>query len=321
MFKQLSVYRYEVPTELDGVEHPNYKIFNFCTDFFFAENILSDHKPADPEKSQYYTLGLLPIDDNILIESTDSGKHDGFAMVTKVKRERFIKQSAVGYAIDKKIAEVEAFTGEKIEDEARYQIIDDVTAEMLAKAPVVPSQVSGFVTADGWIMVNANGKAAEEYISYLREVFGSLSCLPVAAHEEYPGDLELTFYSRRMLKNFVEFTEEQAKESPFNCTGDFKFSYKKEKITMSEADATTVADVLDRLDMFKLSFIGLQHENMTCRLTDKLELRSIKLIDLAYEPEDDEVAGLTAAYYRFYKKLLRDKFTELMMHIREEGSL
>lgn len=88
--------------------------------------------------------------------------------------------SAINRKLKPKLAEIERNEGRRPGGRERKRMRDDVIAEMLPNAAVATSSVGVMVFADGLIALDtASRGAAEQTISFLRGLYGSLPALPL----------------------------------------------------------------------------------------------------------------------------------------------
>ena len=93
----------------------------------------------------------------------------------------FEKKKLPASAIDRKLKEIERRDGVELRGRARKAARDEVIAQMLPNAPVTTSGVGVIVYPDGLIALNtASRGAAEQTISFLRGLYGSLPAVPLA---------------------------------------------------------------------------------------------------------------------------------------------
>lgn len=92
----------------------------------------------------------------------------------------FEKKKLPASAIDRKLKEVERRDGVELRGRARKAARDEVIAQMLPNAPVTTSGVGVIVYPDGLIALDtASRGVAEQTISFLRGLYGSLPAVPL----------------------------------------------------------------------------------------------------------------------------------------------
>lgn len=102
----------------------------------------------------------------------------------------FEKKKLPASAIDRKLKEIERRDGVELRGRARKAARDEVIAQMLPNAPVTTSGVGVIVYPDGLIALDtASRGVAEQTISFLRGLYGSLPAVPLAPAADPAGVL------------------------------------------------------------------------------------------------------------------------------------
>lgn len=102
----------------------------------------------------------------------------------------FEKKKLPASAIDRKLKEIERRGGIELRGRARKAARDEVITQMLPNAPVAASGVEVIIYPDGLIALNtASRGAAEQTISFLRGLYGSLPAVPLAPTVDPAGVL------------------------------------------------------------------------------------------------------------------------------------
>lgn len=139
--------------------------------------------PGTPEGAELATLspvgpmeltsvGLVPVNaEGDLCPTVEGALH---------LRVGFEKKKLPTSAIDRKLKEIERRGGIELRGRARKAARDEVIAQMLPNAPVATSGVEVIIYPDGLIALNtASRGAAEQTISFLRGLYGSLPAVPL----------------------------------------------------------------------------------------------------------------------------------------------
>lgn len=153
MFKNITFFKVpEFPGTPDGAE-------------------LSALSPVGP--MELTSVGLVPVNaEGDLCPAVDGVLH---------LRVGFEKKKLPTSAIDRKLKEIERRDGVELRGRARKAARDEVIAQMLPNAPVATSGVGVMIFADGLIALDtASRGAAEQTVSFLRGLYGSLPALPLA---------------------------------------------------------------------------------------------------------------------------------------------
>lgn len=102
----------------------------------------------------------------------------------------FEKKKLPASAIDRKLKEIERRDGVELRGRARKAARDEVITQMLPNAPVATSGVEVIIYPDGLIALNtASRGAAEQTISFLRGLYGSLPAVPLQSKVDPAGVL------------------------------------------------------------------------------------------------------------------------------------
>lgn len=149
--------------------------------------------PGTPEGAELATLspvgamdltsvGLVPVNaEGDLCPTVEGALH---------LRVGFEKKKLPASAIDRKLKEIERRGGIKLPRRARKAARDEVITQMLPNAPVATSGVEVIIYPDGLIALNtASRGVAEQTISFLRGLYGSLPAVPLAPTVDPAGVL------------------------------------------------------------------------------------------------------------------------------------
>lgn len=103
--------------------------------------------------------------------------------VTLAAEERILPGSAVNYALQKRLEEIERTEGRRLGGRARKRIKEDLIHDMLPKAAIRPRRSDAYIFADlGVIAVDVSTrKAGENVVSAIRQALGSFPALPLNA--------------------------------------------------------------------------------------------------------------------------------------------
>lgn len=109
----------------------------------------------------------------------------GFMLIRARQQERILPASVVRDAINEKTEEIEAAEARKVYKKEREQIKDEITQALMPRAFIRNSFTNAAIApAQGLIFIDASSsKKAEELLSTLREVLGSLPVRPVAVKQ------------------------------------------------------------------------------------------------------------------------------------------
>jgi recombination associated protein RdgC len=149
-----------------------------------VEAALGKHRSREPGPQEFATQGFVSpygrTDDRMTIRS---GSYVGFRYQA---RHRDLRPTSVNEAIAKEIDAITKDEGRKVGTRERKRIRDDVVNRMLPHAPVISSNVFGWLDPiNGWLVLDVRSRRnAEAVLSSLREAFGSFPAVPLAPDNE-----------------------------------------------------------------------------------------------------------------------------------------
>lgn len=324
MFKNLSMWMWDPKPDGEQAQSDTHLLAVTLMLPTMFESLLTDNPPVNPDHGQIKKSGLLPVDD-LIVKSCSEGENT-FLPLTQVIRERVIDKGAVKFEVAERVKHIFTMEGRRCGRKEVQSITEEVIESMLKDAPIREKRVFGIVTSTGKILVGATGKAAEEYINYIKSLFGE-------GHiRTWPADLAswnpnagfvtgfddviyLTDFARGVITQpDVQAFDEETKDF-FLSTSSFQFSGAKEKFAVVHAKEATIEDLSDRLKENRLDWIELAHRHAVFKLSADLTLKSIKLQDIEYTPDNDEETGLSAAYYRFYLNFFVNLFDTVVTEV------
>lgn len=289
MFKNLSVYRVDV----EKATRYNELLSNQP---LAIRGFESDNRPDYPGKQDSEKRGFVfppQLSEDDTIDPT--GLSRSFLPITQVNYIKAVDAAAVKCEVERKVKKIKAEEGRNVGRREKADIKDEIIQRLLPNAPVKQKNVQAFLTSDGYILIDATGKQAEEFLEHLRDALGSLPCRPF-------GEKELGGVTT-FVRNHLEFAYGNGMDvdTQFQMTGSFCLTIGLEKIAIQNCDeATMEEELLHRLTRHSFpKWCEFRTENATFRLTDAFQLKSIRL-ELEYEPENEDDGQLSAAWYRFY---------------------
>lgn len=326
MFKNLSMWMFDKAPDGEQAQSDTHSLREALSDYEVAKDLIADHPPVNPDHGQLKKSGLLHIDSLIIEQSLCAANR--FLPLTQVIRERVIDKGAVKFEVAERVKHIFTMEGRRCGRKEVQSITEEVIESMLKDAPIREKRVFGIVTSMGKILVGATGKAAEEYISYIKSLFGQghihvrpadmFSWNTELCVSEFEDELYLTQFARKIINQDPDTEHgngEDEDTSVFLSTNSFQFSGAKEKFAVVSASDSTVQDLLERINASYLDWIELAHEHCVFKLGADLTLKSIKLQDLEYTPDNDEEVGLSAAYYRFYMNFFLGLFDTIVREV------
>ncbi len=104
----------------------------------------------------------------------------GCLLMSVRRQERLLPSTVVAEALDERVAEIEGAEVRSVGRAERRRLRDQVLTEMLPRAFLRSRRVHAYLdTLAGWLVVDAaSDKAAEEVVSLLRQMLGSLPAKP-----------------------------------------------------------------------------------------------------------------------------------------------
>lgn len=313
MFKNLSVYRVDV----EKAGEYNCLVWGDSDRSFEEANA-----PRWPEKHDLQTRGFVFPPLSVTSQTIDSTGLTlrSFLPITQVNYIKAIDAAAVNCEVERKVKKIKAEEGREVGRKEKGGIKDEIIQRLLPNAPVKQKNVQAFLTSDGYILIDATGKQAEEFLEHLRDALGSLPCRPFAEKEV---DAVSLFIKNEIERHYFKDIESEG----LGVTGSFCFTIGgDEKITIQNGEEETISDQLfDRINSQYswAKWCEFRTENATFRLTDNFQLKAIKL-ELEYEPENEDDGQLSAAWYRFYLefflKLANDLRLAVGKYVHVDGS-
>jgi DNA recombination-dependent growth factor C len=287
MFKSLSVYK------LDPAKADSFIALLMDADQAVRDFEVDNH-PSWPGKQDLQTRGFVFPPGLNLQETVDpTGLSRSFIPITQVVYAKAIDGAAVNCEVERKVKEISRQEGRNIGRAEKQQIKEEIIFGLLPNAPVKAKHTKAFLTSDGYILIDATGKQAEDFTHHLREALGSLPCLPFAERE---ADGINTFVKTEIEKRYFD-----QDSSWLEATGSFCFTIGDENISIKNCDDDTMnGELFQRLQQHGfVKWCEFKTDNATFRLTDAFQLKSLKL-ELEYEPENEDEEQLSAAWYLFY---------------------
>lgn len=143
---------------------------------------LASKEHREPASQEISTYGFIPAFRNSLVEAVAAPRGE-YLLIAAKKTERILPGSVVRDAVQKKVAEIEAEQLRKVYKKERDQIKDDFIQEALPRAFLRHKVTHALIMpAEGLILVNCfSPSQAEDLLSTLREVLGSLPVRPVTS--------------------------------------------------------------------------------------------------------------------------------------------
>ncbi|ODV25939.1 MAG: recombination-associated protein RdgC [Rhodanobacter sp. SCN 68-63] len=135
-------------------------------------------------------------------------------------QDKILPASVVNGELQRKVQQITEQEGRKVGGRERKRIKEDLLNQLLPRAFVQESHLSGYVdTHNGWLVLDtASRKAAESAMTQLREALGSFPAVPLAP-EEGPRVLLTDWLLNWGLPTGLAFGDECELRDPASSTG------------------------------------------------------------------------------------------------------
>lgn len=201
----------------------------------------------------------------------------GAVLLAQASESKLLPSSAVNRALQKKVRKIEEEEGRKIGARERKRIKDDLITEMLPRALVQPGRTDAWVDLKrGFVCIDSSSrKAAESFVSGVREALGSFPALPMAP--DNPVRLTLTQWlaSAELPEGWTLGDECELKD-----TGDSKGA-----VWRCRRESLDSEEVREHLRGGKqVTQLGLVYrDRMAFVLDEALVVRKLTFLDVAME--------------------------------------
>ena len=257
----------------------NLTVYRLTQEIEFATHTLQAalaSKPARPCGSQeLVTYGFIaPLgngEDAPLVHQSGN-----FFLISARKEERILPASVVNEAVKEKVEEIENSQQRKVYKKERDQIKDETIQAMLPKAFIRRGVITAAIAPKlGLIIVNnASAKRAEDLLSTLREVMGSLPVRPVSVRIAPSATLTDWLKTGEASEGYYVLDESELHDT---AEDGGSVRCKRQDLTSDEIkNHLATGKVVTKLSLAwqdKLSFV----------LDDKLVIRRLKFEELLQE--------------------------------------
>lgn len=234
---------------------------------------------------------------------------NGFMMVCGKKEEKVIPSSVINEMLQEKISEIEEQEMRKLPAKERTRIKDELIFELLPRAFSFSKKTFAYIDAkNGWLVVDAaSAKKAEDLLSQLRKVVGSLPVTPLVSNvkpsfvmtqwllgEGLPKDLT--------IEDECELKSQEDEAAIVRCKRhDLKVPEIKNHLDTGKQVTKLALNWTDRLSF-------LLDENLAVKRLKFLELIQEQVQDIEAETEqerfDADFAIMTAELAEFLPRLV-----------------
>lgn len=195
----------------------NLRVYRLTKPFELSAQALADAlstKPFQPcgkqDVLQYGWVPPLGRHGNELVHTTN-----GYIMVCAKKQEKILPAAVINEHLEEKVAQISQDEGRAVGRSERQNLKEEIMFSLLPLA-LTRSQLQYAYIApkENWIVVNAaSAKKAEDLLSALRDVIGSLPVIPLTC-KNMPSQSMTTWLSASELPEGFEFGDECELEAP-----------------------------------------------------------------------------------------------------------
>jgi len=240
------------------------------------DEALADHKlrPCGPQ--ELVTRGFVP----------PIGRHEGAALTHGVKactwftagsEQKILPAAVLNDELAKRVRKIADEENRKVGGRERKRIKEELTTDLLPRAFVRQTRLSGYVDRDaGWLVLDtASRKNAEEALSLVRDALGSFPAVPLAP-ENGPRVLLTDWLANGTLPTGLALGDECELRDPSSATG---------AVSRSRRQDLEGEEIKEHLRQGKQVFqLGLVFdERLSFVLGEDLVVRKLRLLDVVLE--------------------------------------
>lgn len=128
----------------------------------------------------------------------------GYRLLCMRREEKILPSGVVREFLDDKVAAIEEGQGRKVGRKEKGELKDQVIFELLPRAFSRTSICYGYLTPDGWLIINTtSNKVAEEFVTLLRRSLGSLPVAPPQLKEAPVSVMTRWIESHELPDDFI----------------------------------------------------------------------------------------------------------------------
>jgi recombination associated protein RdgC len=251
------------------------------------DSVLHDHTLRPVGGLEMFTRGFVPPvgrgDEAPLTRSVAF-----FTLFTVGGQDKILPASVVNGELQRKVQKITEEEGHKVGGRERKRIKEDLFNELLPRAFVQESRLSGYVdTRSGWLVLDtASRKAAENALTQLREALGSFPAVPLAP-EEGPRVLLTDWLANGNLPAGLQLGDECELRDPASSTGAII------RARRQEMDSEEIKEHLrNGKQVFQLGLVF--DDRISFVLSEDLVVRKLKFLDVVLDAMDDSHADANA---------------------------
>jgi len=309
-------------TLLHPHEHFDRMFFRNLTLFRFAPSIANDLKDMDARLAAHplKPVGPLELFSRGFVSPFGRGEEGmahrvgAAALATLGGEDKLLPSAVVNQALAEKLDAISQREGRRPGGRERKRIKDEVLTDLLPRAFARPSRLNGYLDlANGWVVIDsASRKAAEGYVSALREAFGSFPALPANA-ESSPRALMTAWIAGEPLPEGFELGDECELRDP----ADTRVLVKAQRHDLG------CEEVREHLKAGKQAFrVGMVfEERLSFVLGEDLVIRKLKFLDSVTEQLEQDNAADARAELDAVFALMSGELARLLGRLEKELSL
>lgn len=234
----------------------------------------------------------------------------GFFLICARTEERILPGSVVRDAVQEKVDEIEAAQSRKVYKKEKDQIKDEVTQALLPRAFIRRSKTfAAIAPAQGLVLVDsASAKRAEELLSTLREVLGSLPVRPVGV-KTAPTATFTQWVKEHQASHGLALTNECELRDSAEDGGIIRI--KREDLASDEVQMHLAAGKL--VTQLTLSW----EDKLSFLIDDKLTIKRLRFEDLLQDQAEEDGGDDAASQFDASFILMMMTFVEFIPQLLE----
>ena len=234
----------------------------------------------------------------------------GFFLICARTEERILPGSVVRDAVQEKVDEIEAAQSRKVYKKEKDQIKDEVTQALLPRAFIRRSKTfAAIAPAQGLILVDsASAKRAEELLSTLREVLGSLPVRPVGV-KTAPTATFTQWVKEHQASHGLALTNECELRDSAEDGGIIRI--KREDLASDEVQMHLAAGKL--VTQLTLAW----EDKLSFLIDDKLTIKRLRFEDLLQDQAEEDGGDDAASQFDASFILMMMTFVEFIPQLLE----
>jgi len=234
----------------------------------------------------------------------------GFLLICARTEERILPSSVVRDAVKEKTDEIETAEGRKVYKKERDQIKDEVTQALLPRAFIRRSKTfAAIAPAQGLILVDtSSAKRAEDLLSTLREVLGSLPVRPIAV-KAAPTAIFTEWVKQHQASNGLVLTNECELRDSAEDGGIIRI--KREDLASEEVQMHLAAGKL--VTQLTLAW----EDKLSFLIDDKLTIKRLRFEDLLLDQAEEDGGDDAASQFDASFILMMLTFMEFIPELLE----